>query len=204
MSNQTLELCRWVATDLAAQKYPFDVVYAPERFTRANMDPVVLFQRDNGSSEKVESPKGQQANGRKSATRRVPVKVKVYARSNLVGAGVADHEALADYLVDALIISLDEWSTAQRGGGIEYGEMAFMTPDELMADEHAPEGYIGLVYLMRFTIGRGVIKRTYKQEIRPVGEINGVANTAEVRLKDGDEPAIQPPPEPPPDPDPDP
>lgn len=188
MSNQTYELARWIGAHLKDRKFPFRVIYAPERTDRKNPDPVILISRDFETSEKVTAPQGQQANGRKMRTRRVPLKVKIFARSTLDGARRIEHEELADYLVDALIIALEEWSSSERGGVIEYGEMAFMTKDELELEE--PEGWSGVVYIMRFTIGRGVVKRDYLKQIRPTGTLTSASNRAEVRLDENDDPEV--------------
>jgi hypothetical protein len=199
MSNQTAELGKWLDTHLRGRKYPFRVRYAPERTERTKHDPVILIMRDTDTSEKIETAHGTQKNGRKYRTRRIPVKIKVYAKSSLDGARLEEHEELADYLVDALVTALEIWSTAERGGGIEFGEMAFLTPAEVVTADGAPEGWPGVVYLMRFTIGRGVVERDYLKQVRPTGTINGASSTVEVRQTNEDgtagDPAIQPPPE---------
>lgn len=197
MSNQTVELARWLDTHLRGRKYPFRVVYAPERTERAHGS-VILLSRDTMTSEKIETAHGTQKNPRKFRTRRVPVAIRIYAQSSERGARRADHEELADYLVDAIVTGLEIWSTSERAGGIEYGEMSFMTPDEL-AEDGTPEGWAGVVYLMRFTIGRGVVERDYLKQANPTGTINGTADRVEVRQFDEDgeatDPAIQPLPE---------
>lgn len=196
MSNQGYELAMWLRAELRARKYPVPVVYAPERAERTKHDPVILVMRDRQTSEKVETAHGNDKNGRKFRTRRVPLAIKVYAKSALDGARIVEHEELADYLVDALITALETWATAERGGTIEYGEMAFMTSDELAADGD-PEGWPGVVYLLKFTIGRGVVKRDYLKQVQPTGVLTGVSNSVEVRQIDDDgepaDPAVQPP-----------
>lgn len=192
MSNQTYNLSLWLGAELKKRKYPFAVVYAPERFERANMDPVITFERDRQATEKIGTARGAQANPNKMYTRQLPCKIKIYARDNKRGASIRDHEELADYLVDAVITALEEWSHAERGGEIMYSEANFMTPDELEADEHAPEGYTGAVYLLRFSIGRGVVKRDYLKQARPTGTLTGTGTNVEVRLKDEDEPEVVP------------
>ena len=199
MSNQTAELGKWLDAHLCSRKFPFRVKYAPERTDRAKYDPVILIMRDTETSEKVETAHGVQKNGRKSRTRRVPVKLKIYAKSSLDGARLEEHEELADYLVDALVTGLVIWSTEERGGALEFGEMAFMTPDEVVTSEGKPEGWPGVVYLMRFTIGRGVVERDYLGQVKPTAAINGVGSVVEVRQVNEDgsaaDPATQPPPE---------
>jgi hypothetical protein len=197
MSNQTSELGKWLDAHLRGRKYPFRVRYAPERTDRSSRDPVILIARDTMASEKIESAHGTQKNGRKMRTRRIPVVVKIFAKSSLDGARLEDHEELADYLVDAMITALEVWSTSEKGGGIEYVEMSFLTPDELVTSDGKPEGWPGVVYLMRFTIGRGVIELDYLKQVLPTAPINGVGSTVEVRQFDEDgepgNPAVQPP-----------
>jgi hypothetical protein len=166
-------------------------VYAPERTKETGFGPMILFSRDHMASEKIESAHGTVKNGRKFRTRRLPVVLKIYAKSSLDGATLAEHEELADYLVDAVVSALEIWSTSERGGGIEYGEMAFLTPDEITPDRGGPpEGWPGVVYLMRFTIGRGVVERDYLKQAQPTGTLTGAGSTVEVRQTDDDgEPA---------------
>src|SRR5690349_20527064 len=195
MSNQTGELARWLDENLRSRKFPFRVRYAPERTDRTQHHPVILLMRDTMTSEKVGEAKGTQKNGRKMRTRRIPVVIKIYAKSSLDGATLENHEELADYLVDGIVTALEIWSTSERGGGIEYGEMAFMTPDELVTADGKPEGWPGVVYIMRFTIGRGVIERDYLKQVRPTGTLTGVGSSVEVRQVDEDgeaaDPAVQ-------------
>src|SRR5688572_21539185 len=197
MSNQTVELARWLDEHLQGRKYPFRVVYAPER-TERSRGSVILLARDNTTSEKVGTAQGVQKNGRKMRTRRIPVVVKIYAQASVRGARLADHEELIDYLVDALVTGIEIWATSERGGVVEYGEMSFMTPDELAADGK-PEGWAGAAYIMRFTIGRGVVERDYLKQVQPTAVLTGVGSSVEVRQVDEDgeplDPAIQPPPE---------
>ncbi len=189
MSNQTAEICKWLGAHLRSRKCPFKVRYAPERTDRGNYDPAILVMRDRETSEKIETAHGTQKNGRKMRTRRIPVKIKVFAKSSLDGARLEEHEELADYLVDMLVTALETWSTSERGGGIEYGEMAFMTADEVADEtrsEDKAEGWPGVVFVMRFTIGRGVVERDYLKQVRPTAALTGIGTSVEVRQTNED------------------
>lgn len=193
MSNQTFELAKSIGDSLKARKFPFRVIYAPERTARADHSPVILFMRDTDTSETVETAHGAQTNGRKQATRRIPVKVLVYARASYEGATRDEHEELSDYVVDALIVALEDWNTSQKAGGIQYGEMAFLTLDELKSIEgNTPEGWPGTCYVMRFTIGRGVVTRDYLKQIRPTAALTGVGLEVDVRVNEADTPEVVP------------
>jgi hypothetical protein len=190
MSNQTRELARWLHDHLSGRKYPFRVSYGPERTERWRGSAITL-ERDNMTSETVGTASGTQKNGRKMRTRRLPVVIKIYAQASTPGANHGDHEELVDYLVDALVTGLEIWATSQRAGVIDYGEMAFMTPDEL-AHEGKPDQWSGAAYVMRFTIGRGVVERDYLKGVQPTATINGVGSTVEVRQFDEDGDPIDP------------
>jgi hypothetical protein len=194
MSNQPYALSQWLDAELKKRKFPFRVKYAPERTDRANAsNPVILFMRDAEASEKIEAPKGNQPNPNKRRTRRIPCKIKIYAASTLPGATLPEHEELADYLVDAIVIALDEWNSSESGGGIEFGEMAFLTPDELVDPTTGkPESWPGVVFVIRFSIGRGVVKRDYLKQARPTAAINGTGSTVEVRHNESDTPEVIP------------
>jgi hypothetical protein len=71
MSNQTATMARWLHDNLKARKYPFRVVYAPERTKETGFGPMILFSRDHMASEKIESAHGTVKNGRKFRTRRL-------------------------------------------------------------------------------------------------------------------------------------
>lgn len=193
MSNQIREVARAVDAKLAAAKFPFRVAYAPERTDRSDTsNPVILFARDRTDGENVLPPKGQQANGRRVLDRMCGVVIKVYARSSLPGAMVEDHEELADYLVDAVLVALEETCKEGKFSPFEYTEARFMYPEEIVTEDGKPEHWPGVVFLLRLKIGRGVIKRDYLKAVRPTAAPTGVGNQVEVRQQDGDSPEVVP------------
>jgi hypothetical protein len=193
MSNQVAEVAREVGEKLKAAKFPFRVVYAPERTDRSDMsNPVILFMRDRMNGEDIEPPKGQQANGRLVLNRKTGVEVRIYACSSLPSARAQDHEELADYLIDAVLVALEEVCKEGRFSPFEYGEARFLYPSELVFDDNEPEKYRGVVFVLRLKIGRGVVKRDYLKQVRPTTTVSEVGSQVEVRQNDEDDPEVVP------------
>jgi hypothetical protein len=193
VSNQVYEVAREVGAKLKAAKFPFRVVYAPERTDRSDTsNPVILFMRDRTNGEGIEEPKGQQANGRIVLNRKTGVEIRIYACSNVPGAMVQDHEELADYLIDAVLVALEEVCKEGRFSPFEYGEARFLYPEELVFGDNEPEKYRGVVFVLRLKIGRAVVKRDYLKQIRPTASPVVTGNQVEVRQNDEDDPEVVP------------
>jgi hypothetical protein len=190
--NLCYEVSREVGQKLAALKYPFPVVYARERTSRANADPVILFMRDRVNGETITAPKGQQGNPRKVLDRYSGVEIRIYACAALDGATRQEHEELADYLTDAVLCALEETATESKLGELEYTEARFMYPEELVTEKGEPEHWPGEVFLLRLKIGRGVFRRDYKRQGRPVGSFTGASGEVEVRRENSDDPEVVP------------
>jgi hypothetical protein len=184
MSNQIYEMSRDIAGMLAAQKFPFEVRYLPERTMIEQTAPTQIhFSRCRLASDMIGSPSGQQRNPRKLYTRKLAVDVLVFASSTHPGAMIQEHEDLCDQIVDALTCRIDEWCTGARAGEPEYVEMRYLTVEELQG----LEGWPGVVYLLRFRIGRGVTVRTFLGEAKPTGSAASFTNTSEVTLAGSEE-----------------
>lgn len=198
--NQLYELALDVSGRLRARHYPFRVHYAPERADRNGIDPVILFMRDRTANEPVVPAAGAAvrqaaaANTKaiKKRDRTIGGAVKIYARASVTGAMAQDHEELADYLADAVICALDEWAVEAKTHLPVYTEARLMAPSELISDTGEPDQFPGVVYLLRFSILRGVYVRTYEKQGRALGLIAGAVNDVEVRLTEGDEPELVP------------
>lgn len=189
--NLIYEVSRELGLRLKARKYPFRVHYGPERTNReSNASPVILVCRDRADGEDIQPAVGQQANGRKIATRLQGVEIKIYAQSSLPHATLQEHEELADYLVDAVLVSLYEIAAAEKMGTLEFTEARFMYSNELVTEKGEPEHWPGVVFLLRLKIGRGVLKRDYLKQIRPAAAPTGAGTDVEVRLKSDDPPEV--------------
>jgi hypothetical protein len=173
------ELSRDLQDMLRARKYPVTVEYGPERTLRDGYpENVILIERDRESGDSVETAHGSQRNPRKMRTRKLGAIATIWARSNLPGARIGDHERACEGLVDALIISLEEWGTEARAGDIPITSARYATA----ADHNDVETWPGVVYLLRFQVPRGMLRRDYTGEARPESPFTGVSNQTRARL----------------------
>ncbi len=179
MSAQTFELARDIAAMLDTQKFPFPVHYVPQRHALEQTAPTQIhFMRSRHASDLVQAAQGQQRNPRKLNTRRIAVDCLIYASSTLPGAMLQEHEGLCDQIVDAVVCALDTWCTGGRAGEPEFVECRYLDTEELAELESWP----GVVYLLRFRIGRGVTVQTFLGEAKPTGTAANVANTSQIFL----------------------
>lgn len=168
-------MSRDLEANLRARKYPVRVVYGPERFLGTRREPFgIRIERDRTSSEPVDTAHGFQRNPRKVMTRTMGVTAKLSATSPVPNARINEHEALCDQLVDAFLVSLVEWSTAAKAGDISVVEDRYLSDEEIDKSEHAN----GVVYLVRFTIQRGVVRRDFDGSALPEFAISESINTA--------------------------
>lgn len=151
-------MSRDLESNLRARKYPVRVVYGPERFLGTRRDPFgIRIERDRTASEPVSTAHGFQRNPRKAMMRTLAVVAKLSATSPIPNARINEHEALCDQLVDAFLVSLQEWATAAKAGDVVVTEDRYLSDEEIDKSEHAN----GVVYLIRFTIQRGVVRRDF-------------------------------------------
>jgi hypothetical protein len=173
---------RALGAKLTARGFPVPVKYGPERATPNG--PVtsaatrVVVERDRGTSETFEPPKGQQVNPRKLATRTLGAKATIYARSNKPGAMVQEHEALCDQIVNALFVALYEWAAAEKLTAVKIVDAKYVAASELNDLETWP----GVIYVLRWGVPTGVFTLDYAGDARPEGEASGVSNTTQVFL----------------------
>ena len=189
-------LTRGVAADLAARRFPFPVIFGPERMTRAApTDTCIVIERDRDGGDGFDSVMGVQVNrgtntpaGRRQATRFMGVQAMIWAKSNLTGADEGDHEDLCDQLVDALYSAVDTWQQANvrvmnfkpTGRYLKAHEIA-----ELVA-----ETWPGVVYLMRWRLPHGVYSTDFKGLALPDGTVSGITGEVRVRRNASDPPEI--------------
>jgi len=179
MSAQVFEMSRDIDGMLAERKFPFPFYYVPERAQIAQTAPTQIhFMRSREATDLVGAPQGQQKNPRKVYTRRLAVDVIVYAAATDPGAMLQEHEGLCDQIVDALVCAIDTWCTHGKAGEPEYLEMRYLSAAELGGLEAWP----GVVYLLRFRIGRGVTAKTYLGEAKPTAAIQNIDTSYTVAL----------------------
>lgn len=151
------ELSRYLDQRLAAQEFPCNVVYGPDRFERQNFRTVVVLERDRQRGDSFEGPQGQQRNTRRLGQRQVGCLATIFAQSPKMGARVNEHEHLADQIVDALHCALINWRTATRSS-VTFTGGRFAGPNDLPGNF---ESLPGVVYLLQFSVARGVEDRKF-------------------------------------------
>lgn len=172
---------------LLAQQFPIRVVYGPEHTTRPPNRDVIVLERDRDNGDQIGAPQGVHPNPTLPLVRQLGVLVHVYARANVSGARVNDHEHLCDQYVDAVLVHLREWAVATRAGALAWGESRYLRAEELGASFAA---WPGVVYMLRFRVPRGVTRITFEGDARPEGAFTQVSNQTHTRINDDDDPAI--------------
>lgn len=153
-----------VLEELRARKFPLKrIEYGPEPFERCPHHTAVIMARDVATGDRFAPPTGSAPrghvndNGRVLARRDVGAECWILAKASQPNATHADHEYVADQLVDGLQCALYRWASKARqpvaivGGGVVYG------PELPGAFERFP----GVVYRLRFTVARGVADSDY-------------------------------------------
>ena len=190
------DVSREVDAKLRAQSYPFRVEYGPAHLHREGYPTgVIVFERSS-APEPIGSPKGQQVNPRKVATRQTQGRVRVYAKSGKAGSRLNEHQALCDYVVDAVIVAVEETITEARMGTLTWADARYLTPAELQAEArdqqvadnrtqtYPLEQWPGVVYQLQFSFERGVAKRDWLHASRPEVGAPGFAGRTDAYLGD--------------------
>ncbi len=173
-----------VAEALAKQKYPATVVYGTE-FCQPENYPhgLIRIERDPGASDAIEPPQGSRNVPEYKALRLVAARATLYIQETLEMAGEADHVDLCEAYVDAFLIAISEWCSANMRGSNPFrlGGMRYLTAQERNHEHVWP----GVAYRIQFTINRPVMKVAYDGFTRAVFPMKGdrriVANRTEVR-----------------------
>jgi hypothetical protein len=171
-----------IAEKLAARKYPFPIMYGPEPLERADFTTAIVFERSPDESDTIGAAPGFKRNARKYSARMLAAQCTIYAKYTGRSATNAEHEFLAEQLVDAVVTSIEDWTTEGKTI-VEWGEMRYLRPDEI---ERLHEQWAGRAYRVRFKIGRGVFKRTFLDEAQPTAPVSRFANRTEARYAGSD------------------
>lgn len=113
--------------------------------------------------------------------------LRIYAKSELVGAAVHDHERLADQLLDRVEVALRK-IVAQRRTLHQITSSKLL--DEAALSLIGLEQWPGVVYELRFSVDRGVFDTAWDGEAKPgiaaeVAPLAGIASETIVRLQNG-------------------
>lgn len=185
------ECANALAVKLKAQLFPTAIEYGPRRLSvETYHDHLVIIERDREATDQLAPANGHQVNPRRYFNRTLAVKATIYAQSRLDGARVNEHEAECEQIVDALLVALQEWGAevVARLGDVTptISEMRYLKLTEFQEGEAWP----GVVYVLKFRVGRGVYRRNYELGARPQGAAAHVGGTVEIRQNADDDPIV--------------
>ena len=182
------DLARGVDTIMQARSYPVRVVYGPERLKRGTpTDSVIVVERDRDAGDQFQPTQGVRVNTRRVATRMLGARATIWAKTNLAGARVNEHEAYCEQLVDAFYVAVHEWMQAATGvATFGVSEAKYLAAHEL-ADV---EAWTGVVYSLRWRVPRGVYSTDYHGLGLPTGEATATTGEVLVRRNADDPPEI--------------
>lgn len=180
MHSITLE----VAAQLRARGVPHAVVYGPERTGTTVTGPVrIVIERDRAAGDGIGPARSVHTNPKMRAVRAIGCVARVFAKSNVAGAGGHDHEAVADQLIDALVVALD---VVVRSNQTLWSPVSgkFLTAEDLAA--RGLTTWPGVVYELRFTVDRGVFDLDFAGEAAPEADVGpggvGIKSTTKVTV----------------------
>lgn len=168
MHSITLE----VGAELRARGVPFAVVYGPERMgTTVTSAPRIVIERDRKAGDGVGPARSVHTNPHMRAVRAIGCVARIFGKSNAAGAGVQDHEAIADQLVDKVLVALDK---VVRSNQTLWRPVSgkFLTAEDLAA--RGLTTWPGVVYELQFTVDRGVFDTDFAGEAAPETSLGGV------------------------------
>lgn len=147
---------------LADRGVPYPVVYGPERMSHGSATtPHVTVERSRALGDSTRPNKTIRDNPRVVFVRSIGAVCRVYARSTQSGAAPADHERVADAVVDQILVCLRTIAGGRRTI-FESRDGRFLSAVDL--DERGLQAWAGVVYELPFTIARGVTDGVYAGE----------------------------------------
>ena len=153
---------------LAARKVPYRVTYGPEPIPQGITSPHIVILRDRKTGDHVTAPRQTSAQTTLTApnphvvmNRFLGATCRVFAKSTKASAIVADHERIADQVIDQVLVALRSIVNARRNTWT-LGAGHLLTDDEIKA--LGLEAWPGGVYEQAFSIDRGVTDRPYAGE----------------------------------------
>jgi hypothetical protein len=156
------EIAKEIATELATKGCPYRVVYGPERGAQTVASPRFVVERNRDATDDILSPRSRPVNPRMVALRVLACRCRVFAKSNLAGAGVHDHERVADQMVDRFTVALNK-AVRVRCTTYRVTRAKLLGADELGL--YGLETWPGVVYTIEFEIDRGVYDTNWAEEV---------------------------------------
>lgn len=170
---------------LEARGVPYPVSYGPERTGQTSMaDPHIVIERDRDQGDGINPATTNRRNPQLVFVRPIGAVFRVYARSTLPSAGPADHERVADKVVDQILVVLRE-IVAARKTFMRFGSAGLLTAAAL--EELSLQTWSGVVYQVRFQVDRGVTTANYEGEIAAESEFGDSPGTSVSTTLDTDD-----------------
>lgn len=168
---------------LHARKFPVEVHYEGDRVGRGCMASALIeFRRDDENGDQIVDVVGSARTPvRKGGCRMLGVVVEVYAQAPLAAARLNEHQHLCDQIVDGLQIALQDWVGEGKSLGPVWSEARYLKDDEIDKAEHRN----GVVYRLRFRVGRGVYAKDFEGLGPDTATIAGTDTTIAVRRAAG-------------------
>lgn len=172
-----------VEAALKARGIPFPVVYGPERTdtTTLGTRTRIVIERDREGGDSVGPARSVHTNPNMRAVRAVGAVARVFAKSERAGAGVQDHEGVADKLVDRLHVALDSIIRSdQTLWAVSSAKL--LNANEL--EQRGLKTWPGVVYEIKFSVDRGVFDTDWTGEAAPEAELgaDSISSTTTVKL----------------------
>jgi len=172
---------------LKAQKVPYPVVFGPENAEDlyVGQDRIVFEHRGKGA-DSFEMARGTHPNPRSTHRMQQGAVIRIYARSSVSNAAWHDHSELALQVLTHVVAELDHIVRGRRNV-LTMGAGGFIEPDDAKGSETPG----GAVYELELDIDRGIERRTWAGEKRPLAA--GVTMTSTTKVSDELGPAGTPP-----------
>lgn len=164
------ELAKEIAVILAATGCPYPVVYGPERAPASGVETRIVIERDRYGRDTFDAPKTRAGNPNAVFTRTIACEATIFAQSTLPGAGVYEHERVADQLADLFAVALHR-AVRTRRNHYTITSSKMLSLEEL--DLGGIEAWPYVVYRITFTIDRVVNDVSWVGEAAPTAELGG-------------------------------
>lgn len=148
---------------LRAQGVPYPVVLGPEPATAisAARERIVIEDIFNAKRDSILPPKATHPNPKMPGIAQDAFRIRIFARSGIVGAAWRDHGRLAKAVRQHVIAELDA-IVRGRKNTITYGSGGFVT----LEDAKGSSVWNGAVYELDIEIDRALFRTNWKGEAR--------------------------------------
>lgn len=171
--------------ELQTRLVPLSVVYGPERTIQGSTArPHIVVERDRQQGDTFGAAPTHSRNPELVFRRGIGAVVRIFAESTVSGAGQANHERMADKVVNQILLALREIIIARKTD-FRIKAARFLTVDELA---EAGLTYPGVVYELRLEVDMGVTDMAYDDEAAGEAEYGDTWTSVSTTLDTSDSP----------------